>query len=163
MRDLADWLVTLAEHGTAGRFNAVAPAHPGRWGDVLETCVAAAGSDAKLVWVPATWLEQNGMGGEDAFPIWVAPTGKFAGFHRWSNERAKAAGLTFRPIADTVKALLAWWPGELERRVRVTRELVEAAKAKGQPPPAGDPSALRAGPTREQEQAMLAKWKASGK
>ena len=163
VRDLADWLVTLAEHGTAGRFNAVAPAHPGRWGDVLETCVTAAGSDAKLVWVPATWLEQNGMGGEDAFPIWVAPTGKFAGFHRWSNERAKAAGLTFRPIADTVKALLAWYPGEMERRVRVTRELVEAAKAKGAPPPAGDPSALRAGPSREQEQAQLAKWKASGK
>ena len=163
VRDLADWLVTLAEHGTAGRFNAVAPAHPGRWGDVLETCVAAAGSDAKLVWVPATWLEQNGMGGEDAFPIWVAPTGKFAGFHRWSNERAKAAGLTFRPIADTVKALLAWYPGEVERRVRVTRELVQAAKAKGAPPPAGDPSALRAGPTRDKEQEMLAKWKASGK
>jgi len=163
VRDLADWLVTLAEHGTAGRFNAVAPAHPGRWGEVLETCVAAAGSDAKLVWVPATWLEQNGMGGEDAFPIWVAPTGKFAGFHRWSNERAKAAGLTFRPIADTVKSLLTWYPGEVDRRVRVTRELVEAAKAKGQPPPAGDPSALRAGPTHEQEQEMLAKWKASGK
>jgi hypothetical protein len=46
--------------------------------------------------------------------------------------------------------------------VRVTRELVEAAKAKGQPPPAGDPSALRAGPSREQEQEMLAKWKSTG-
>jgi 2'-hydroxyisoflavone reductase len=161
VRDLADWLVTLAEHGTAGTFNAIGPPSPARWGDVLQACVDAAGGTAKLVWVPATWLEQNGMGGEDAFPIWVAPTGKFAGFHRWNNDRAKAAGLTFRPAADTVKALLAWYPGEVERRVRVTRELVEAAKAKGQPPPPGDPSALRAGPTRDQEDAMLAKWKAS--
>jgi 2'-hydroxyisoflavone reductase len=102
------------------------------------------------------------MGGEDAFPIWVPPTGAFAGFHRWRNDRAEAAGLTFRPIADTVKAILAWYPGELERRVRVTRELGEAAKAKGQPPPSGaDPSALRAGPTAEREQELLAAWKAS--
>jgi 2'-hydroxyisoflavone reductase len=165
VRDLADWLVTLAEHGTAGAFNAIGPPSPARWGDVLQACVAAAASDAKLVWAPVTWLEQNEMAGEDSFPIWVPPVGKFAGFHRWNNDRAEAAGLTFRPIDDTVKAILAWYPGEVERRVRVTRELVEAAKAKGlPPPPAGaDPSALRAGPSRDQEQALLAKWKASGK
>jgi len=102
------------------------------------------------------------MGGEDAFPIWVAPVDKYAGFHRWSNERAKAAGLAFRPIDDTVKALLAWYPGEVERRIRVTRELEATAKAKGLPPPkVPDPSALRAGPKVEREQELLAKWKAS--
>jgi 2'-hydroxyisoflavone reductase len=162
VRDLAEWLVTLAERGTAGTFNATGPASPGRWGDVLGACVSAAGKDAKLEWVPAEWLDKNGMGGEDSFPIWTAPVGKFAGFHRWKNDRAKAAGLSFRPIADTVKALLAWYPGEIERRIRVTRELEEAAKAKGQPPKKGpDPSSLRAGPKSEREQALLAKWKAS--
>ena len=164
VRDLAEWLVTLVERGTTGPFNAIGPVNPARWGDVLQTCVDAA-PGAKLVWVPATWLEKNGMGGEDAFPIWVAPTGKFAGFHRWSNERAEKAGLTFRPIDDTVKALLAWYPGEVERRVRVTRELVDAAKAKGTPPPQGadDPGALRAGPKSEREKELLAKWRASSK
>jgi 2'-hydroxyisoflavone reductase len=162
VRDLAEWLVMLAERGTAGTFNAVGPTTPGRWGDVLSACVAAA-PGAKLEWVPAKWLEENGMGGEDAFPIWTAPVGKFAGFHRWSNARARAAGLTFRPIADTVQALLAWYPGEIERRVRVTRELEEAAKAKGQPPRKGpDPRELRAGPRREREQELLASWRASG-
>jgi 2'-hydroxyisoflavone reductase len=163
VRDLAEWLVTLAEHGTAGDFNAIGPPSPARWGDVLKACVDAAASDAKLVWVPTDWLENNGAGGEDAFPIWVAPIGKFAGFHRWSNDRAEAAGLTFRPISDTVKGLLAWYPGEIDRRVRVTRELVEAAKAKGAEPPKADPTALRAGPTRDQERELLAKFKASGK
>jgi len=162
VRDLAEWLVTLAERGTAGTFNALGPPAPGRWGDVLDTCVAAAKGGAKLAWVPTAWLEQNGMAGEDAFPIWTPPVGKYAGFHRWNNDRAEAAGLTFRPIADTVAALLAWYPGEVERRVRVTRELEEAAKAKGQPPPRmQDPNALRAGPTREREQELLATWKAS--
>jgi len=163
VRDLADWLVTLAEHGTTGAFNAIGPDHPGRWGDVLQSCVTAAGGAAQLVWVPSDWLEHNGAGGEDAFPIWVAPVGRFDGFHRWSNARAKATGLGFRTADDTVKAILAWYPGEVERRVRVTRELAEAAAAKGQPPPAGDPGALRAGPKPEDEQALLAKWKASAR
>jgi 2'-hydroxyisoflavone reductase len=162
VRDLAEWLVTLAERGTAGAFNALGPATPARWGDVLGTCVAAAASGAKLTWVPAAWLEENGMGGEDAFPIWTAPVGKYAGFHRWSNDRAETAGLTFRPMADTAKALLAWYPAEIERRVRVTRELREAAKAQGLPPkPMPDPTALRAGPKREREQELLAKWATS--
>jgi 2'-hydroxyisoflavone reductase len=161
VRDLAEWLVTLVEQGTVGTFNALGPATSARWGDVLQACVAAGGGNAKLEWVPATWLDENGMGGEDAFPIWIAPVGKFAGFHRWSNQRAVAAGLAFRPVADTVKATLAWYPGEIERRIRVTRELLEAAKAKGLPPPGGpDPSALRAGPKPEREQELLAKWKA---
>jgi len=160
VRDLADWLVTLVEHETAGTFNAIGPPAPARWGEVLDTCVKAA-SGAKLEWIPATWLEQNGMGSEDSFPIWNAPTGKYAGFHRWKNERAKAAGLTFRSAADTVNAIRAWFPGEVERRVRVTRELQAAAKAKGETPkPAPDPRALRAGPTRARELELIAKWRA---
>ena len=153
VRDLADWLVTLVENTTTGAFNAVGPAQPARWGDVLDACVKAApaAANAKLVWVPSAWLEQNGMGGEDAFPIWIAPVGKYAGFHRWHTEHATAAGLTFRPMSDTAKAILDWYPGEIERRVRVAKGL----------PPKGDPSALRAGPPRAKEQELLAKYKAS--
>jgi 2'-hydroxyisoflavone reductase len=163
VRDLAEWLVTLAENETTGTFNAVGPAGPARWGDVLNACVEGAsaagpaGKTAKLTWVPADWLEHHEMGGEDAFPIWIAPRGEYAGFHRWHHERAIAAGLRYRPIRDTVRALLAWYPGEVERRVRVTRELEAAGKVK---PGGPDPSALRAGPTRERELALLATWNA---
>jgi 2'-hydroxyisoflavone reductase len=162
VRDLAEWLIHLVETGTNGTFNAVAPAQPARWGDVLDTCVRASGSGAKLVWIPQDFLAQHGFGGEDAFPIWAAPVGEMAGMHRWSNERAKAAGLTFRTIDDTVRAILAWFPGELERRERVTRELTEAAKAKGQPPPPlADPTQLRAGPAADKERELLAAWRAA--
>jgi 2'-hydroxyisoflavone reductase len=162
VRDLAEGLIHLVETGTNGTFNAVAPEKPARWGDVLDACVRAANSGAKLVWVPHEFLEKHGLGGEDAFPIWTAPVGAMAGMHRWSNERAKAAGLRFRTIDDTVKAILAWFPGELERRERVTRELTEAAKAKGQPPPKlGDPTQLRAGPLADKEREVLVAWAAA--
>jgi 2'-hydroxyisoflavone reductase len=155
VRDLADWLIELAERDTPGTFNAVGPAAPGRWGDVLETCVARSRSDARLVWVPATWLEQHAK--DAAFPIWAPATGETAGFHRWSNARAKTAGLSFRSLDDTIEALLAWYPDEIARRVRVTKELARAASTKaGDPPKLGDPQALRAGPSAERERELVA-------
>ena len=161
VRDLADWLIMLVENQTVGSFNAVGPTPPAKWGDVLGACIEAAKSDAKLEWVPAAWLEQNGAGGEDAFPIWIAPTGKYAGFHRWNNARAVKAGLQLRPVRDTAKAILDWAPGEIQRRTKVASELAAAAKAAGGPPRGPDPNLLRAGPPPEREQELLAKWKAT--
>ncbi len=161
VRDLAAWLVKLVEDGTSGAFNAVGPERPGKWGDVLDACVTAANGKASLTWIPNEWLEKNGQGGEDGFPIWAPPTGESAGFHTWSNARARGAGLTFRPVGDTIEATLAWYPDEVERRVRVTRELEEAAKAKGnEPPKLPDPRTLKAGPPPDREGELLAKWKA---
>jgi len=154
--------ITVDLGGEATRDHAVGPSTPAKWGAVLQACVDAT-PGAKLEWVPAKWLEENGAGGEDAFPIWIAPVGKYAGFHRWNNDRAEKAGLKFRPVLDTVKAINAWYPKEIERRTRVTRELVEAAKAKGGEGPKGDGSELRAGPPAAREQELLAKWKASTK
>ncbi|MFT3698805.1 MAG: NAD-dependent epimerase/dehydratase family protein [Kofleriaceae bacterium] len=157
VRDLAEWLVHLVETSTTGAFNAVVP--PAKWGDVLDACVKAGGG-TKLVWVPEAWLEANKMagddGGQDSFQIWNAPEGKYAGFHRWHTDRVTGAGMKYRTIDDTVAALRAWWPGEAERRVKVTKEL----EASGKKVPPGDPGALRAGPTREKEQELLAKFQA---
>jgi 2'-hydroxyisoflavone reductase len=165
VRDLAAWLVLLCERETFGTFNAVGPTPAARWADVLAACVAASPKPATLTWVPATWLdEQAKAGGDPGFPIWNAPVGEYAGFHRWNNRRAVDAGLTMRPIADTVEALVAWIPGELERRVRVTGELRAAAEAKGTPvPPGPDPALLRAGPPAAREAELLAAWRAAGK
>ncbi len=158
VRDLGAWLVKLAEDGTAGAFNAVGPTPPARWGDVLASCVEVGKSDAELTWVPATWLEKTA--GEEGLdlPIWIAPVDKYAGFHRWNNRRAVDAGLTFRPLDETLQGILDWYPGEIERRVKVTAEITETNKAKGLPPPPGDPSALRAGISAERERELLAAW-----
>jgi nucleoside-diphosphate-sugar epimerase len=161
VRDLAAWLVRLVEDGTSGTFNAIGPDRPAKWGDVLAACVAASNGKASLTWIPNDWLEKNGQGGGEGFPIWAPPVGDTAGFHTWKNERARKAGLTFRPVADTVAATLAWYPGEVERRIKVTRELQDDAKAKGaEPPKLLDPTKLKAGPSPEREAELLAKWKA---
>ncbi|HEY4059167.1 MAG TPA: NAD-dependent epimerase/dehydratase family protein [Kofleriaceae bacterium] len=157
VRDLAAWLVKLAEDGTHGTFNALGPSRPAKWGDVLNACVAASpNAGTKLVWVSTEWLDKKGKLEDESFPIWIPPVGKFAGFHRFNNDRAEAAGLTFHPVADTLEALLDWWPGEMAKRAKITQQLVADAQLKGTPPPKlGDPSAMRAGPSADAEKAIL--------
>lgn len=64
------------------------------------------------------------------------------------------AGLQYRPLANPVKALLAWWPDEFKKRVSITAQQIEQMKAKGKEPPPQKgpvPDQLRAGPTMERE------------
>ena len=66
------------------------------------------------------------------FPIWLAPEGETAGFHRVSVERAIASGLTFRTIEDTARATLDWLgslPEDLATRVMMPFDLEQEAAA----------------------------------
>jgi 2'-hydroxyisoflavone reductase len=67
--------------------------------------------------------------------LWVPYADGSRGFHTWSNARAIAAGLAFRPLDATVADTLAWW-----------RSLPPERVAK-----------LRAGLSAEQEAEVLAK------
>jgi len=49
-------------------------------------------------------------------PVWVPGQGETMGFHRRSNARAIAAGLTYRPLATTAADTLAWWNAQTAER-----------------------------------------------
>lgn len=164
VRDLAAFTLHCIETRAAGTMNVTGPAKPITWGETLAACDAAvkkAGrTPAEKTWIDAAWLEKHAPGPGGDFPIWIPATGEYAGFHQRSIAKALAAGLTTRPAAETCSEILSWWPGELERRARVTKEMQEAAKARGEEPPKmGDPAKLRAGLPREKEAELLAKWK----
>jgi 2'-hydroxyisoflavone reductase len=94
-------------------------------------------------WLKDYPLHRNASGGAsglvEAIP-WVMPVGDDLGHMRISNRKAQAAGLTFRPLLITARDTLAWRQSDAV------------------------PAALRKQPryvlTEEQEQAMLAAWKA---
>ena len=131
VRDLAEWMVHLAEARTTGVFNACGPAERLAWGKVIDACVAAAAEPANVHWVSAEELQGEGS---PPLPIWAPPSGEEGGVHTVSNARARAAGLSFRPIALTVSDTLGWFkslpaerqaglkaglpPGEEERILR---------------------------------------------
>ncbi len=117
VRDLAMWMIRAAEDGTTGIFNAKGPDYPLTMGDLLDTCNTESGSDARVVWVPGAFLRAEGVGEWMELPLWLPPS--MGGIVTARSDRAHAAGLTFRPIAETVRATLAWdraLPSDAERR-----------------------------------------------
>jgi 2'-hydroxyisoflavone reductase len=165
VRDLAAFLLLVAERNLINTYNACGPAKKLSWGECLNACKQACpadspGRNATLAWVPTKFLIDHPD--QVNLPLWVPAAGDSAGFHTWSNARAVKDGLTFRPIEVTCRDTLAWWPGELERRVRVTKEMQDEAKAKGEPvPQMPDPLKIRAGMTPEAEAKILKDWHAA--
>jgi 2'-hydroxyisoflavone reductase len=136
VRDLAAWMIALAEQGAAGTWNATGPAERLTMRELLERSREAIASKASLVWVPASFLAERKVEPWSDLPAWV-PAAE-GGFGALSNARAVAAGLRFRPVADTAKDTLAWWKAQpAERRAK-----------------------LRAGLSEEKEREVLAAWKA---
>jgi len=108
-RDLASWMVRGAAAGTAGVFNATGPETPLTMAAVLAACQQAADSSASPTWVPDDFLLAQEVGPWMEMPLWIPAADEDApGFSRIDCRRAIAAGLTFRPLAETVRATLNW-------------------------------------------------------
>jgi len=106
-RDLAAWMLSLAEDRVAGAFNATAPAGRATMGDVLGAAVAATGADAALEWVPDERLQAVGVEPWIELPLWL-PHAEFPGTWAVGTTRAQAAGLRCRPVAETVADVWTW-------------------------------------------------------
>ena len=136
-RDLGEWMIRLAEAKTTGVFNACGPDYTLSMDAMLHGCQAVTGGGMTLTHVTPKFLEEQQVG----LPIWVpSKDSEYAGYGSVSNQRAIAAGLTFRPLATTVQDLLAWF-----------RSLPAERQAK-----------LNAGITREKEVELLKVWHARG-
>jgi 2'-hydroxyisoflavone reductase len=159
VRDLAAFILNCSERKTTGVFNASSPAMP--WSDIIDGCAKAVRSlnkePGKQVWIPNKWLVEHGVH-EGDMPIYVSPEGEDAAFHKRSVAKALAAGLTIRPAEQTCREILQWWPGEIERRIRVTKELKEQAERGGKPLSLPDPTQLRAGPSKDTLDELLKQW-----
>jgi 2'-hydroxyisoflavone reductase len=147
-RDLAIFVLRLAERRTVGTFNATSP--PGMFtiGDVVSASITAANAMASPspapnpVWVPTDFLEKQKIQPMSDIPVWIPAPGEFAGLNDASVERALREGLTIRPVQSTVNDTLAWY---------LQRPPAERAK-------------LGSGLTPEREKALLDAWRAaSGK
>lgn len=117
VRDLATWLVDLAEHRTSGTFDAVCAPLPRS--ALLDAVAEGVGAAPSLVPVPSATLQHRDVRpwvGPRSLPLWVGdPT--WTGFLAHDPAASFAAGLTTRPLADTARDTLAWLRATPDARV----------------------------------------------
>jgi 2'-hydroxyisoflavone reductase len=128
-RDLATWIVSAAEGGLGGTFNAVGA--PMRRHELIDSC--RSDGDVELVWVGGDFLVEHEVGEWMELPLWLHSP-EYRGMLSVDPARAFAAGLTTRPVAESARDTLEW---------------VRSGEAPIQPP---------AGLDREKEQAVLDAW-----
>jgi 2'-hydroxyisoflavone reductase len=138
-RDLASWIVQLSEHRSTGSFNAVGPATTVTMEQLLNVCRQRSGSDARFTWVDDAGLLAAGVEPWTEMPLWIPESDQdFGGMLSTDNRRAIAAGLTFRPLEETVTDTLAWdretrHTAQAPGRVQPITEQREAAILAGRP------------------------------
>jgi 2'-hydroxyisoflavone reductase len=121
VRDLTSFMIRLIEEGASGAFNAAGPASPTGMHQFVHGVHAA--FSTPVTFVPVDDYEfltrQNVL---DAIP-WIMPVGDNYGSARANNQRAIQRGLTFTPLADSMRDLHEWWLGDAvsdARRQRLT-------------------------------------------
>lgn len=134
VRDLAAWLVTLAEARATGVVDGVGPVQP--LGELLDQVAAGVGAGPAWTWVTQDFLEEQRVApwsGPRSVPLWL-PRPAYDGMLTHDPRPARAAGLTTRPVAETAADTLAWWRAE--------------------------PDATLTGLTADEESELLATWRA---
>lgn len=138
VRDLAEFMVRLLEDGRTGIYNVVGPRNVMTSRQFYDAARAAINPSARLVFVDDyDFLKAHKI--DESIP-WVFLADKDFGHQSVRNAKVIAAGLTFRPLAQTLKDTLAWWPTVPEARRNAPRWAISSAT----------------------EAAALADWKARG-
>lgn len=109
-RDLAGWIIRVAEEGVTGVYNATGPRSPLTMAGELYGIRAALPGDVDLrfTWVPDDFLARHEVRPWSEMTTWFGP-GPAQAFSRTDVTRAIERGLTFRPLAVTAADTLGWW------------------------------------------------------
>lgn len=117
--DLAQFTIKSIEENINGTFNTVGPGSPLTWGEFLYGIRAVTSSPVSFTWVPADFLLQVGIKAWVDLPIWFPPRDDYPtpapfepggkSFAKIDGRRAIAAGLRYRPLAETARDIIAEW------------------------------------------------------
>jgi 2'-hydroxyisoflavone reductase len=117
-RDISDWIMRMLETKGQGTFNVTGPGYRLDMAALLEECRAATRSDAAFTWVSDRFLLDSGVAPWSEMPLWIPREYERAAVQAVDCSRAIEAGLSFRPLRETIPDTLAWdsnRPAESER------------------------------------------------
>lgn len=134
VRDLAEWIIKMAEENVIGVFNATGPDYVLTMEQLLEECKNVTRSNATFKWVSEKFLLNHKIGPWGEMPLWIPEDFPMEGeekpqkgFLAVSNKKAVKSGLTFRPLAVTLKDTLDW---ELSRTDEARKSGLDRNKEK---------------------------------
>ena len=106
VRDLAAFMLKLVEDDASGIFNAIGPGAPMTIEAFLRDSTAALNVTPRLVWVDEATLKAREI---DGMVPWILASGNDLGHTSIRTTRSVAAGLSHRPVRETVRDTLAWF------------------------------------------------------
>jgi 2'-hydroxyisoflavone reductase len=114
--DLAKFVIKILEDDIGGIYNTVGPEGPLTMAELLYGIKAVTTSMVQFTWVSADFLAEMNVSAMTDLPIWFPPRDDYPtpapfepgakGFHQMSARRAIAAGLVFRPLAETARSII---------------------------------------------------------
>ena len=107
-RDLCPWIVTLAEQDTTGIFNASGPATPFTREGLMWGLRAMTDRPVAFFWPSFDLLEESGFN----TPMMRRGEQRV----EFANAASIAAGLHYRPLADTASGTWQWWQAQSAER-----------------------------------------------
>jgi 2'-hydroxyisoflavone reductase len=129
-RDLAAWMLDMAERRQTGTFNATGPADRLAMSALLSACRTGEPVDSTITWVSEEFLAEREVSPWSDLPLWITSTDtSFAHFLAADCRKAIAAGLQFRPLAETIRDTRTWaaaWPAGYQWKAGITREREQA-------------------------------------
>lgn len=110
-RDLSQFMIHLIENRTNGTFSGVGPLSGLSMAELLYGMRAVVSNDISFTWVDQEFLTKNEVRPWNEMTTWMPEGGEMDGFGSFDNTKSVKAGLTYRPLAETVKDTLDWWEG----------------------------------------------------
>lgn len=107
VRDLAQWTIHMVEMAQTGIYNTTGPDYALTLEQVLEQCRLVCESNARFTWVSEAFLTEHEVMPWMELPLCI-PSTLGVGLSAVNSDKAMKAGLTFRPLAGTIRDTLAW-------------------------------------------------------
>lgn len=106
VRDLAKWIVKTAEKRLVGIYNATGPETPLSFEKLLHVCQEVTKNNVDITWVDEDFLITHQVQDWIELPLWLSYKRNRPGFGTISIHKARNAGLIFRPLSETIIAIL---------------------------------------------------------